>query len=161
MTRYRKEDPEITRRKFINTAVGASATIGVLGLVSTLGGANPVFRLTRDKMPPTKGDILVYAGGDKDGQPVQVADLSEKLLRAWPQGKDKDGNPLVRKADPNNVIALYKFPQGQIGAPTNMEATIDGSIVAYSDICMHAGCSVADDDQKAGQMKCPCHSGQY
>ncbi len=161
MTRYRKEDPEITRRKFVNTALGASAAVGGLALISTLGGANPVFRLTRDKMPPAPGDILVYAGGSKDGQPVQVADLSEKLLRAWPQGKAEDGSPLVRKGDPNNVVAIYKFPAGQIGEPTKMDATIDGQIVAYSDICMHAGCSVADDDQKAGQMKCPCHSGQY
>ena len=161
MTRYRKEDPEMTRRKFVNTALGASAAVGGLALISTLGGANPVFRLTRDKMPPAPGDILVYAGGDKDGQPVQVADLSEKLVRAWPMGKDAEGNPLVRKGDPNNVIALHKFPSGQLQAPTVLEATIDGQIVAYSDICTHAGCSVADDDQKAGQMKCPCHSGQY
>lgn len=161
MTRYRKEDPEITRRKFVNTALGASAAVGGLALISTLGGANPVFRLTRDKMPPTPGDILVHAGGDKDGQPVQVADLSEKLVRAWPMGKDADGNPLIRKGDPNNVVAMYKFQAGQIGAPTNIPATIDGQIVVYSDICMHAGCSVSDDDQKAGQMKCPCHSGQY
>lgn len=161
MTRYRKEDPEITRRKFINTAFGASAAVGGLALVSTLGGANPVFRLTRDKMPPVKGDLLIHAEGDKSGQPVAVADLSDKVTRAWPQGKDKDGNPLVRKGDPNNILTIFKFPKGQIVPPTNMAATIDGEIVAYSDICTHAGCSVADDSLTPGQMKCPCHSGQY
>ncbi|RJF72066.1 ubiquinol-cytochrome c reductase iron-sulfur subunit [Deinococcus cavernae] len=161
MTRYKKNDPEITRRKFINTAVGASAAVGGLALVSTLGGANPVFRLTRDKMPPVPGDVLIHAEGAKSGQPVTAADLSEKLTRAWPQGKDKEGNPLVRNGDPNNILAVYKFPPGQLVAPTNLESTIDGQIVAYSDICTHAGCSVSDDDQKAGQMKCPCHSGQY
>lgn len=161
MTRYKREDPEITRRKFVNTAFGASAAVGGLALISTLGGANPVFRLTRDKMPPAPGDILVHAAGDKAGQPVTVADLSEKLVRAFPQGKDKEGKPLIRNGDPNNVLAIFKFPKGQMGEPTKLDATIDGEIVAYSDVCTHAGCSVSDDDQKAGQMKCPCHSGQY
>lgn len=32
--------------------------------------------------------------------------------------------------------------------------------MAYSDVCTHADCPVSDDKQK-GQMKCPCHSGQY
>ncbi|WP_135229701.1 ubiquinol-cytochrome c reductase iron-sulfur subunit [Deinococcus fonticola] len=161
MTRYKREDPEITRRKFINTAFGASAAVGGLALVSALGGANPVFRLTRDKMPPYKGDMLIHAEGAKAGQPVSVADLSDKITRAWPQGKDKDGNPVVRKGDPNNILGLFKFPKGQIVAPTNLEATIDGEVVAYSDICTHAGCSVANDDLKAGHLNCPCHSGKY
>jgi len=161
MTRYKREDPEITRRKFINTALGATAAIGTVSLVSALGTANPVFRLTRDKMPPLKGDILVHASEDKEGQPITVAELGEKLVRAWPQGKDAQGQPLIRKGDPNNVLALYKFPKGQIVDPTNMDATIDGEIVAYSDICTHAGCSVGDNDQQVGEMKCPCHSGQY
>ncbi|MFC4426224.1 ubiquinol-cytochrome c reductase iron-sulfur subunit [Deinococcus navajonensis] len=161
MTRYRKQDPEITRRKFINVAMGTTATVGVVSLVSALGTANPVFRLTRDKMPPVKGDILVHAVESKEGQPIRMADLSEKLVRAWPMGKDEDGNSIIRKGDPNNILAVYRFPKGQIQAPTNLEATVEGEIVVYSDVCTHAGCSVADDDQRAGAMKCPCHSGQY
>lgn len=161
MTRYKREDPEITRRKFVNTALGASAAVGTLALVSTLGGANPVFRLTRDKMPPSPGDVLIHAEGDKTGQPVAVADLNDKVTRAWPQGKDKDGNPLIRSGDPNNILTIFKFPAGQLIAPTNLEATIDNQIVAYSDICTHAGCSVADAQGHGGIMHCPCHSGEY
>jgi rieske iron-sulfur protein len=161
MTRYRRQDPEITRRKFINVAMGTTATVGVVSLVGVLGTANPVFRLTRDKMPPVPGDILVHASASQEGQPIKISELSEQLVRAWPMGKDKEGKNLIRKGDPNNVLAVYRFPQGQIVAPTNMEATISGEIVAYSDVCTHAGCSVSDDDQQQGQMKCPCHSGQY
>ncbi|MDV6376073.1 ubiquinol-cytochrome c reductase iron-sulfur subunit [Deinococcus arenicola] len=161
MTRYRKQDPEITRRRFINAAMGTTATVGIVSLVGVLGTANPVFRLTRDKMPPVEGDILVHAAASQEGDPIKISELSEQLVRAWPMGKDKDGNNLIRKGDPNNVLAVYRFPKGQIIAPTIMEATVDGEIVAYSDVCTHAGCSVADDDQTEGQMKCPCHSGQY
>ncbi|OLV19020.1 ubiquinol-cytochrome c reductase iron-sulfur subunit [Deinococcus marmoris] len=161
MTRYRKQDPEITRRRFINAAMGTTATVGIVSLVGVLGTANPIFRLTRDKMPPVPGDILVHAEPSREGQLVKVSDLSEKLVRAWPQGKAEDGSPLIRKGDPNNVLCIFRFPKGQIVAPTVMEATIDSEIVAYSDICTHAGCSVANDDQNVGDMKCPCHSGQY
>lgn len=161
MTRYKKQDPEITRRKFINTAFGGAATLGVVSLVSVLGQAHPAFRLTRDKMPPMNGDVLVHAEGEKTGQPVVVADLSEKITRAYPMGKDAQGADLIRSGDPNNIVSIFKYPAGTIKAPTNMQATIDGQIVCYSDICTHAGCTVADDTSAIGQMKCPCHSGQY
>lgn len=160
MTRYKRQDPEITRRKFINVAMGTTAAVGGVSLLSTLGAANPIFRLTRDKMPPLKGDVLVHADPSREGQLVKISDLSDKLVRAWPMGKDEQGNNLIRKGDPNNILALYRFPQGQIVAPTNLPATISGEVVAYSDICTHAGCSVGDSDQGDG-MKCPCHSGQY
>ncbi|EYB66981.1 Rieske (2Fe-2S) protein [Deinococcus phoenicis] len=160
MTRYKRQDPEITRRKFINVAMGTTAAVGGVSLLSTLGAANPIFRLTRDKMPPLKGDILVHAEASKEGQPIRISDLSDQLVRAWPMGKGENGENVIRKGDPNNILALYRFPQGQIVAPTNLEATIGGETVAYSDVCTHAGCSVADSDQGDG-MKCPCHSGQY
>ena len=161
MTRYKRQDPEITRRKFINVAMGTTAAVGGVSLISTLGAANPVFRLTRNKMPPLKGDILVHAQESKEGQPIRVSELSIQLVRAWPMGKDENGENVIRKGDPNNVIALYRFPRGEIIQPTNLEATIDGEIVAYSDICTHAGCSVSDSDRAAGEMRCPCHSGMY
>lgn len=161
MTRYKRQDPEITRRKFINTAFGATAAVGGLSLISALGAAHPAFRLTRDKMPPMKGDILIHAEGDKAGQPVKIADLSDKITRAWPQGKNADGSPILRNQEPNNILAVYKFPKGQIVAPTVMDATIDGEVVCYTDICTHAGCSVADNKERPGFMNCPCHSGQY
>ncbi|WP_291430152.1 ubiquinol-cytochrome c reductase iron-sulfur subunit [Deinococcus sp.] len=160
MTRYKKQDPEITRRKFINVAMGTTAAVGTVSLVSALGTANPVFRLTPDKAPPVKGDVLVHASESKEGQIIKVSDLSDQLVRAWPMGKDKDGNNVIRKGEPNNILALYRFPKGQLVEPTKLDATVNGEIVAYSDICTHAGCSVADSDQGDG-MKCPCHSGQY
>lgn len=161
MTRYKRQDPEITRRKFINVAMGTTAAVGGVSLLSTLGTANPVFRLTRNKMPPLKGDVLVHAQESKEGQIIKVSDLGPQLVRAWPMGKDENGQDVIRKGDPNNILALYRFPRGQIAAPTNLDATVDGEIVAYSDVCTHAGCSVSDSDINAGQMKCPCHSGQY
>ncbi|THF86435.1 ubiquinol-cytochrome c reductase iron-sulfur subunit [Deinococcus sp. KSM4-11] len=161
MTRYKKQDPELTRRKFINAAMGGAAAIGTLSLISTLGGAKPVFRLTPALAPPMEGDVLVHADPSRYGEPVKVSDLGLQLVRAWPQGKDKNGSPVIRDQDPTSVLAIFKYPAGQIQAPTNMEGTIDGQIVAYGDRCQHAGCNVGNNDQKPGLMNCPCHSGQY
>lgn len=172
MTRYKKQDPEISRRKFINVAMGATAAVGGVSLLSVLGTAHPMFRLTADKMPPLPGDILVHAGGEKAGQAVSTADLSNEITRAWPRGKDKDGNMVTRDAEPNNILALYKYPKGGLiaaGKPTesgklsvlDMAGTIDGQIVCYSDKCTHAGCNVSDNTDLAKGMNCPCHSGQY
>lgn len=161
MTRYKRQDPEMSRRRFINMAMGTTAAVGGVSLLSVLGAANPVFRLTRDKMPPLKGDILVHASNNKEGQPILLSELNEQLVRAWPMGKNENGENVIRKGDPNNLVALYRFPRGQIIQPTNLEVTINGEVVAYSDICTHAGCTVADSDTRAGAMKCPCHSGEY
>lgn len=161
MTRYKRQDPELTRRKFINLAMGTTAAVGGVSLISALGTANPVFRLTRDKMPPLKGDILVHAENNKEGQPIRISELGPQLVRAWPMGKDENGENVIRKGDPNNILALFRFEPGKLVAPTNLEATIEGRTVAYSDICTHAGCSVSDSDTRPEAMKCPCHSGEY
>lgn len=160
MTRYKVKDPELTRRRFINMATGATATVGVMSLLGTLGGAHPMFRMTDDKKPPMEGDILVHADESKEGTPITVADLGETLVRAWPMGKDADGNDIIRKGDPNNLLAVYKFPAGQLSGETDIPSTVNGEIVAYSDICTHAGCPVPDA-KEGGGMHCPCHSGQY
>ena len=94
MTRYKKQDPELTRRKFINAALGGTAAVGTISLISTLGAAKPAFRLTPALAPPLAGDILVHADPSRYGKAVKVADLSEQLVRAWPQGKDKNGSPV-------------------------------------------------------------------
>lgn len=160
MTRYKAKDPEITRRRFINAAVGGTATVGIVSLLSTLGGAHPVFRMTDDKKPPMEGDILVHADPAKEGTPISMDELSDKLIQAWPMGKDADGNDVIRKGEPNNLLAIYRFEAGKLGGETDLEATVDGQVVAYSDICTHAGCPVPDAKDGNG-MFCPCHSGMY
>ncbi|GGL04006.1 Rieske 2Fe-2S domain-containing protein [Deinococcus radiotolerans] len=161
MTRYKKQDPEITRRKFINAAMGTSAGVGVLSLVSALGSAKPVFRLTADVAPPMKGDVLVHAEGPNQGQIVKASELSDKLIRAYPKGSNPKGGEVIRDKDPTNILAVYKFAPGTLKDPTKLDATVDGQIVVYGDRCMHAGCNVGDDPKGGGQMFCPCHSGQY
>ena len=161
MTKYRRADPEMSRRKFINVALGTAGAVGGLGLVTALAGVRPPNRITFGKLPAVAGDTLVYAGGDKDGQPVKVAELSDKITRAWPQGVDKNGNKVVKKDEPNNLLIIYKFPPAELVAPTDLKAVAEGGVVAYSGICQHLGCQVGDNPSKPQTILCPCHSGAY
>ena len=168
MTRYKKQDPEITRRKFINAALGAGAAVGTVSLVTTLGAAKPAFRLTVDKAPPQPGDILVHADASKEGQPIKISELSEQGVAAWPMGKDTEGNNVIRKTEPNNQLAVFRFEKGGFKEPgkdehaaLKLDGIIDGQIVAYSNKCTHAGCAVPNDPNDATKLFCPCHSGQY
>ena len=159
MTRYKKQDPEITRRKFINVAMGTGAGVGVLSLVSALGSAKPAFRLTAEKAPPLEGDVLVHADASKYGQPIKPSELSDIAIVAYPMGKTKEGTPVIRSGEPNNQIGVYKFEPAQLKAPTKIEDT-DNGIVAYSNTCTHAGCFPISV-QGSAIVNCPCHSGQY
>ncbi|MBZ9713969.1 ubiquinol-cytochrome c reductase iron-sulfur subunit [Deinococcus multiflagellatus] len=170
MTRYKKQDPEITRRRFVNAAMGGAAAVGTLGLVSALGGAKPVLRITPDKAPPRKGDILVHAGAGKEGQPILVSEVGEKAVSAWPMGKDKDGNMVIRKAEPNNQMAVFRFDKDKFKVPEEgghspvvlkLEGITDNGIVAYSNKCTHAGCPPPNDPKDITKLFCGCHSGQY
>ncbi|GHG36485.1 cytochrome complex iron-sulfur subunit [Deinococcus indicus] len=170
MTRYKKQDPEITRRKFINAALGAGAAVGTVSLVTTLGAAKPAFRLTPDKAPPQPGDILVHADASKEGQPIKMSELSEQGVSAWPMGKDKDGNNVIRKAEPNNQLAVFRFEKDRFKAPEEgghahvvleLDGITDQGVVVYSSICTHAGCPVPNDPNDATKLFCGCHSGQY
>ncbi len=162
MTKYKRADPEISRRKFINAAFGTAGAVGGLSLITALAGIRPPIRLNASKVPPLTGDVLVHAEGDKSGQPIKPADLTNKVTRAWPQGKDKKGNTVVRSGEPNNLLIVFKFPPGELQPPTDMQAAIaDQGIVAYSGICMHLGCQVGDNPAKPETLLCPCHSGAY
>lgn len=162
MTKYKRADPEISRRKFINMAFGTAGAVGGISLLTALSGIRPPIRLSANKVPALPGDILVHAEGDKSGQPITAADLSNKITRAWPQGKDKKGNTVTRDGEPNNLLIVFKFAPSELQAPTDLKAAVaDQGIVAYSGICMHLGCQVGDNSAKPETLLCPCHSGAY
>ncbi|MBB6098138.1 rieske iron-sulfur protein [Deinobacterium chartae] len=155
MTKIKRTDPEISRRKFITGALITTGAVSGVGMLSVLGTLRPANRITPDKEPPAEGDILVYAEGDKAGQPVKVSDLDESPTRVYPKAGD-----VVKNGDPNNLLLLMRFPQGELKEPTELDATVQGTVVAYSAICTHLGCQVNYKDSD-GTLLCPCHSGNY
>lgn len=165
MTRYTRQDPELSRRKFINVAMGTTAGIGTLSLLSIIGGVKPPNTLTPEKELPREGDVLVYADPTRKEAPVQLADLQVgDTVYAFPKGKAAGGTTVVKNGVARNQLIIARFAEGNLKAPTNIKAT-DQGIVVYSRQCMHLGCSVEIKPYPSKGLKeaavCPCHGGVY
>lgn len=160
MTKYRRTDVEVSRRKFVSIVLGGSAVFGTGALSTSLAGLRTPRRVTAENAPALSGDVLVYADGEQQGQPLDARKLSSNITHAWPQGKDREGRVVIRKAEPNNLVMVFRFPERQLALPTDLSATA-GGVVAYSGICMHLGCPVGDNLTRPGTLLCPCHSGAY
>ncbi len=164
MTKYVRQDPEMTRRKFINAAMGTTVGIGGLSLLSIVGGVKPANTLTPEKTLPAKGDVLVYADPAKNNAPVALADIKEgQVVFAFPKGK-VNGTEVVKSGIARNQLIIAKFPEAQLKAPTDIKGT-DQGIVVYSRQCMHLGCAVEVKAYPSKGLKeaavCPCHGGVY
>ena len=164
MTKYVRQDSEITRRKFVNAAMGTTVGIGSLSLLSILGAVKPANTLTPEKSLPNKGDVLVYADAAKNGAPVALADIKEgQVVYAFPKG-DVKGAAVIKNGVARNQLIIAKFPAAQLKAPTDVNAT-DQGIVVYSRQCMHLGCAVEVKPYPSKNLQeaavCPCHGGVY
>ena len=164
MTKYVRQDPELTRRKFITAAMGTTVGVGAVSLLSIVGAVKPADTLTPEKTLPAPGDVLVYADAAKNGAPVALADIKEgQVVYAFPKGKIK-GTDVVKNGLARNQLIIAKFPVAQLQAPTDLKGT-DQGIVVYSRQCMHLGCAVEVKPYPSKNLQeaavCPCHGGVY
>jgi rieske iron-sulfur protein len=89
------------------------------------------------------GDALVYATGDRTGQPVNIADVSPgDGVQVFPNGKTDN---------PNNLVELVRLS----------DADAVESFAAYSAICTHLGCTVNAALEGDGNIMCPCHGSVF
>jgi len=73
-------------------------------------------------------------GGLEDGDDANLVDLSEVPVGGAVPATGKDGMPVI------------------VAQPT------EGSLVAFSAVCTHKGCTVAPDGDL---LRCPCHGSTY
>lgn len=129
---------------------------GALGLGLGLAMADAALAQDKDpkKLRPQPGDALVYADGDRKGQPVVPTELAVggAQIMAWamePAGKTvRDGSRL-------NKVALLRLDPEQAPA-----AAADG-VIAFSAVCTHAGCDVSGWKQATRVLFCPCHYSEF
>ena len=148
----------VSRRKLLAGAAGVCACgLGVLvgAPVASLG---PRVRKTLASSAWEKGRQVV----DLDDNPVSV-DMLEvgSMLTGFPEGADKRdlGSPvIVVRVEPSE---LHLEPQRRSWAPQG--------IVAYSQICTHAGCAVTEfryplygrTAPGGPALVCPCHYSTF
>jgi arsenite oxidase small subunit len=53
---------------------------------------------------------------------------------------------------------LFRYPTDQ--DPCIAVRTVEGKLVAYSQVCTHLSCAVVFD-KSSGQLLCPCHRGSF
>src|SRR4051812_13275404 len=120
------------RRRFLKAAITLSA--GAFALAFALP-AFAIRTLSLDKKSAASGDPLVYAMGDLAGQPVNASQLTAgEGIQVYPSGKD----------DPNNLVELVKLN----------DANTTESLVAFSAICTHLGCTVYAQLSDTGMLHC-------
>ena len=126
------------------------ATIGGITAISSL--VAPLAGLSRAFDPGYSGPV--YEDGialvDGDGNRIQ-----EDRLEA---GEQVTVFPEPRPGIENAPTLLVRFPEDEYGGETNLEYTISG-YAAFSKVCTHAGCMVANRD--GDTLVCPCHSGLF
>ncbi len=126
--------------------LAGGAVAVVLGLAALVG-------LRRTAPPPptgrwARGAALVTIGGDR----VRPEDVPlGGVVTVWPEGA---------AGTERSAVMLLRL-RDAAEAPTRLDGVIDGTLVAYSRLCTHAGCAVAlyrDVDQA---LFCPCHQATF
>jgi ubiquinol-cytochrome c reductase iron-sulfur subunit len=136
----------LTRRRFLTTLlVGAAAVLGLsqLALAATLG-------------PKSRG---LFSTAWRPG--VRLVTI--------------DGVPITRDALPGGGL-IVAFPEGHTDAADSQVALLHlvgiapqpgreswspESFFAYSRVCTHAGCAVAQYEDEAQMLLCPCHQSTF
>ena len=137
------------RRSLLKGAAGALAEVLFLR-VTSFAQDDPL------SIRPKPGDVLVR-GTDSGATPLTASDVRPgPPLLAWPMDPMER---VVRNGSRFNQVLVLRLDPATLSAQTQARAA-DG-IVAYTTICTHSGCDVAEwiaDDQ---QLLCGCHSSTF
>jgi ubiquinol-cytochrome c reductase iron-sulfur subunit len=58
-------------------------------------------------------------------------------------------------------VALFHFVNGDFTPQPGRESWSPEDFVAYSRVCTHVGCVVAQYEDEAGVLACPCHQSTF
>jgi rieske iron-sulfur protein len=137
--RARQEQRVATRRRILQWVIGIGA--GAFSIALLLP-ALALRSLTRETKEVAAGDTLVYATGNQAGAPISAETIAPgSAVQAFPQGKSDNER---------NLIELVRLGED-----------LPASLVAYSAICTHLGCTVLPKLTAEGDILCPCHASLF
>jgi ubiquinol-cytochrome c reductase iron-sulfur subunit len=139
----------ITRRRFLTTLLIGGAGIFGLSQIFLIGALGPRPRRSLFHTQWTAGAQLVTV----DGQPVTRDMLAHGgFLVAFPQGH-------TEAAD--SQVVLLRLPSRIFTPLPGRESWSPEGFVAYSRVCTHAGCAVAQYEDQDHVLLCPCHQSTF
>ena len=139
----------ITRRGFLmKLLIGAAAVFG-LSQVVLIGAFGPWPRRSLYVTGWKKGTRLVTV----EGKPVTRDVLaSGGFIVAFPEGEQDDAN---------SQVVLLRFGNGELKPQPGREDWSPEGFIAYSRVCTHVGCAVAQYEDEAHVLVCPCHQSTF
>jgi rieske iron-sulfur protein len=143
---WRDSRGAMERRDYAKALATISGLAALGSLVAPLASLTRVFERAYTGPVYSDGVALV----DENGTRIQENRLAEgELITVFPEPR-----PGIDHAP----TLLVRFPEDTYGGTTRLEFTA-GGYAAYSKVCTHAGCMVADRD--GDTLVCPCHSGRF
>jgi quinol---cytochrome c reductase iron-sulfur subunit len=142
--------PVLGRRSMLlRLLAGAGGALGLALLLPVLSlGPAPGNTL---KVTPWRAGSRVV---DEEGEPVSLDQVPEDgFLTVFPEGHEgaADAQALLIHVRPGSL----KLP------PDRLAGVPEGTHVAYSKICTHAGCPVGLYRAESQSLLCPCHQSQF
>lgn len=142
----RIDEGTVGRRDLAKVLATVGGLTAVGSLAAPLAGLTRVFEREYTGPIYTDGTALV----DSEGEPVTENTLKTgERTTVFPEGRSDLGDA---------PTLLVRFPENRYGGETQMEFTVSG-YAAYSKVCTHAGCMVAEYED--GTFVCPCHFGKF
>jgi ubiquinol-cytochrome c reductase iron-sulfur subunit len=145
------------RRLFALGLLSAGGALGLAALTPALG-FGPLLRIAEFFSTPwRRGRLLV----DENGRPWKASDIEPlDLYKAFAEGADKE--------ELGAGVVLVRLAPGALRLPPELHGYDADGIVAYSDICTHAGCAIslyraplfAPAEPKPA-LVCPCHYSTF
>jgi ubiquinol-cytochrome c reductase iron-sulfur subunit len=142
--------PVLARRSLlVKLLVGAGGALGLALLLPVLS-LGPAPGRTLKETPWRRGSRLV----DEEGDTLTLDSVPEDgFTTVFPEGH-------AGSADAQAL--LINVPAGKLRLPPDrMAAVPQGTHVAYSKICTHAGCPVGLYRATTNSLLCPCHQSQF
>ncbi len=136
----------------------AAAGLAAAALIREDAAAQDAQNTLVARARPDRGDKLVFAAGDKQGEPIRPDDLPAggPQLLAW--AMEPRSNTL-RNASRLNQVLLIRLDPAKMDEETAQRAA--EGVVAYSAICTHAQCPVSEWQKEKNALHCPCHQSEF
>jgi ubiquinol-cytochrome c reductase iron-sulfur subunit len=147
--RLEEDATVLTRRRFLFRLLIVGGGVFVASQIVLLGALGPRPRNSLARTSWTPGARLVTT----EGKLVTKDDLAAGgILVAFPEGH-------TEAAD--SQVALFHFVNGDFTPQPGRETWSPEDFVAYSRVCTHVGCAVAQYEDEAQRLVCPCHQSSF
>jgi ubiquinol-cytochrome c reductase iron-sulfur subunit len=142
--------PVLGRRSLlVKLLAGAAGALGLALLLPVLS-LGPAPGNSLKVTPWARGSKVV----DEEGEPVTLNSVPEDgFITVFPEGH-------AGRADAQALL-IHVRPGSLRLPPDRLAAVPEGTHVAYSKICTHAGCPVGLYRAENQSLLCPCHQSQF